>query len=167
MVSLRFFNVYGPRQSLSNPYTGVCAIFLSRIKNNKPPVIYEDGFQTRDFIWVGDIVRACILCMENEKANFQIFNVGTGKPVSIRKIARTLAELLNKKIKPEITYRFRKGDIRHCYADIKKIKKLVGFTPQVTLKEGMSKLINWAKRTKSVDKFSYAERKLEEKGLVK
>ncbi|RKY30480.1 MAG: nucleoside-diphosphate-sugar epimerase [Candidatus Omnitrophota bacterium] len=167
VVSLRFFNVYGPRQSLSNPYTGVCAIFLSRIKNNKPPVIYEDGLQTRDFIWVGDIVRACILCMENEKANFEIFNVGTGKPVSIRKIATTIASLLNKKIKPEITYKFRKGDIRHCYADIRKIKKLLGFAPQVSLEEGLNKLINWAKRAKSVDKFSYAERELEEKGLVR
>jgi len=166
VVALRFFNVYGPRQSLSNPYTGVCAIFLSRIKNNKPPVIYEDGLQTRDFIWVKDIVKACILSMKKEEANFEVFNVGTGKPVTILKIAETLISLLGKKLQPEITYKFRKGDVRHCYADIKKIKKLLGFKPETCLEEGLKKLIKWAKKTKAIDKFEIAEKELKQKGLT-
>jgi len=166
VVSLRFFNVYGPRQSLSNPYTGVCAIFLSRIKNDKPPVIFEDGLQTRDFIWVGDIVRACILSMEKESANYEIFNVGSGKPISIVEIANLLIKLLGKDLKPEITYKFRKGDVRHCYADISKIKEKIGFEPETTLEEGLKKLIEWAKERKAVDKFEKAHQELKKKGLV-
>ncbi|MCM8829950.1 MAG: GDP-mannose 4,6-dehydratase [Candidatus Omnitrophica bacterium] len=168
VVALRFFNVYGPRQSLSNPYTGVAAIFLSRIKNNKPPVIYEDGLQTRDFIWVGDIVNACILSIEREEANYQVFNVGTGNPVSILKVAETLIRHLGKegKIHPDITYKFRKGDVRHCYADITRIKKMLGFKPETNFEEGMKKLINWAKRAKAVDKFEEASKELKKKKLV-
>jgi len=166
VVSLRFFNVYGPRQSLSNPYTGVCAIFLSRIKNDKPPVIFEDGLQTRDFIWVGDIVKACILSMEKESANYEIFNVGSGKPISIVEIANLLIKLLGKDLKPEITYKFRKGDVRHCYADISKIKEKTGFEPETTLEEGLKKLIEWAKERKAVDKFKKAHQELKKKGLV-
>jgi dTDP-L-rhamnose 4-epimerase len=166
VISLRFFNVYGPRQSLSNPYTGVCAIFLSRIKNDKPPVIFEDGLQTRDFIWVGDIVKACILSMEKESANYEIFNVGSGKPISIVEIANLLIKLLGKDLKPEITYKFRKGDVRHCYADISKIKEKTGFEPETTLEEGLKKLIEWAKERKAVDKFEKAQQELKKKGLV-
>lgn len=168
VVALRFFNVYGPRQSLSNPYTGVAAIFLSRIKNNNPPVIYEDGLQTRDFIWVGDIVNACLLSIEKEEANYQVFNVGTGKPVSILGVAETIIKLLGKggKIKPNILYKFRKGDVRHCYADITKIKKTLGFKPEVSFEEGMEKLINWSRKAKAVDKFEKASRELQEKKLV-
>ncbi|MCM8777006.1 MAG: GDP-mannose 4,6-dehydratase [Candidatus Omnitrophica bacterium] len=168
VVALRFFNVYGPRQSLSNPYTGVAAIFLSRIKNNKPPVIYEDGLQTRDFIWVGDIVNACLLSIEKEEANHQVFNVGTGNPVSILKVAETLIELLGKKgkVHPDVTYKFRKGDVRHCYADITRIKKILGFKPEISFEEGMKKLINWAKRAKAVDKFEKASQELKKKKLV-
>ncbi|MCD6407711.1 SDR family NAD(P)-dependent oxidoreductase [bacterium] len=167
VVSLRFFNVYGPGQSLSNPYTGVCAIFLSRIKNNNPPVIYEDGLQTRDFIWVGDVVKACILSLENENANYEIFNVGTGKPITIKKIAEILIKLFKKDIKPQITYKFRKGDVRHCYADISKIRKKLNFEPEVSLEEGLKKLINWSKKAKAIDKFSHAEKELKRKGLVR
>ena len=166
VVSLRFFNAYGMRQSLSNPYTGVSAIFLSRIKNNQSPVIYEDGLQTRDFIWVGDIVKACILSMKSKKANYQIFNVGSGKPVSILEIAETLISLLGKKLKPEVTYKFRKGDVRHCYADITKIKVLLGFKPEVTLKKGLKKLMEWAEKAEAVDEFVKAEKELKKRGLV-
>lgn len=166
VVSLRFFNVYGPRQTLSNPYTGVCAIFLSRIKNNNPPVIFEDGLQTRDFIWVEDVVNACILSMEKDTANYEIFNVGSGKPVSILEIANLLIKLLGKDLKPDITYKFRKGDVRHCYADISKIKNKIGFEPKTNLEEGLKKLIEWAKKTKAEDKFEKAHRELKKKGLV-
>ncbi|VVB88994.1 ADP-L-glycero-D-manno-heptose-6-epimerase [uncultured archaeon] len=130
-VALRYFNIYGPRQALSNPYTGVCAIFSSRIKNNNPPIIFEDGLQTRDFVSVHDIVRANLLVMEKSKADYEMFNVGTGKPVSILDIASTLSKLYGKNLKPEIVEKYRSGDIRHCYADISKIKKL-GFKPEVT-----------------------------------
>jgi|LSQX01.2.fsa_nt_gb dTDP-L-rhamnose 4-epimerase len=167
VTALRFFNVYGPRQSLSNPYTGVAAIFLSRIKNNNPPVIYEDGLQTRDFIWVEDIVDACILSMEKEEADYQIYNVGSGKPVSIAGIAQLLIKLLKvKDLKPDITFKFRKGDVRHCYADTTKIKKDIGFVPKVSFEEGLKRLIDWSKTAKSEDKFLKASNELKKRGLI-
>lgn len=165
-VAFRFFNVYGPRQSLSNPYTGVAAIFLSRLKNDNPPVIYEDGLQTRDFIWVGDIVRACILGMQKEQADYQVFNVGTGRPISILDIAEKLAKLLGKHIAPDITCKFRKGDVRHCYADISRIRKRLGFKPAVGFEQGMESLIDWAEKAEAEDGFPRAERELKSKGLV-
>ncbi|HON56175.1 MAG TPA: GDP-mannose 4,6-dehydratase [bacterium] len=143
-VALRYFNVYGPRQSLSNPYTGVAAIFMSRIKNNKSPIIFEDGRQSRDFISVYDIARANILALENSKADYQIFNVGTGQPLQIKQIAEILAKLYGKDIKPEILNKFRKGDVRHCFADISKIEKTLGFKIKYSFEEGMKNLIEWA-----------------------
>ncbi|MCM8764684.1 MAG: SDR family NAD(P)-dependent oxidoreductase [Candidatus Omnitrophica bacterium] len=166
VVSLRFFNVYGPRQSLSNPYTGVTAIFISRIKNNNPPVIFEDGLQTRDFVWVGDVVKACILALESEKADYEIFNVGTGKPVSIIEIARILIKLAGKDIIPSITYKFRKGDVRHCFADIRKIKRLLGFRPETSLADGLSKLVDWSTKADARDHFDAALKELQDKSLV-
>lgn len=165
-VALRYFNVYGPRQSLSNPYTGVIAIFMSRIKNNNPTVIYEDGLQTRDFICVHDIVRATILAMEKEEANYEIFNVGTGKALTIKGVAETLARLYGKDIKPIITHKFRKGDIRHCYADISKIKNKLGFTPTISFEKGMQDFVEWARKTKSQDRFDRATEELKAKRLV-
>ena len=166
VVSLRFFNVFGPRQSLSNPYTGVTAIFLSRIKNNNPPVIFEDGLQTRDFIWVGDVVKANILAMESEKANYEIFNVGSGKPVSILEIAKLLIELSGKSIEPVVTYKFRKGDVRHCFADSKKIRRLLGFKIDISLEKGLAMLLNWGKQVEARDGFEKALTELKGKKLV-
>lgn len=165
-VALRYFNVYGPRQALSNPYTGVCAIFISRIKNNHPPVIYEDGLQTRDFISVHDIVDANILAMTKKEADYQTFNVGTSRPISIKEIAEVLIKLYRKKIKPQITNQYRKGDIRHCFADITKIKKVLGFRPRVSFEDGMKELIEWSKREQANDGFEKAKAELEKKGLV-
>lgn len=165
-VALRCFNVYGPRQSLSNPYTGVAAMFMSRIKNDHSPVVYEDGLQTRDFISVHDVVRASIMAMESKKADYKVFNVGSGAPLTIKSIAEVLADLYGKKIKPDITNKFRKGDVRHCYADIGLIKKELGFQPKVSFQEGMRELIEWSRKTESVDKFDDAVAKLKEKGLV-
>jgi len=166
VVALRYFNVYGPRQSLSNPYTGVAAIFMSRIKNDQPPVVYEDGLQTRDFISVYDIARANIMAIEKEKANYKSFNVGTGKPRTIKGVALDLARYYGKDIKPDITRKFRKGDVRHCYSDSTLIEKTLGFRPEVSFEQGMKELIKWAEKAYFEDKFEDAAKELEEKGLV-
>lgn len=165
-TALRYFNVYGPRQSLSNPYTGVAAIFLSRLKNNKPPVIYEDGLQTRDFISVYDIVDANVFCLENEKSFGKVFNLGTGKPVTIKGIAEILAKLLEKNIKPEITQNFRSGDVRHCTGDISLIKDILSWVPKWTFEEGMRDLIEWGVKIEARDLFEKASKKLQSKGLI-
>ncbi len=164
-VALRYFNVYGPRQAMSNPYTGVCAIFSSMIKNNNPPTIFEDGLQTRDFISVHDIVRANLLVMEKSRADYDMFNVGTGEPVSILDIAHTLSRLYSKTLKPKIVNKYRVGDIRHCYADISKIEKL-GFKPEVYLEDGMHELVEWGLTQDAEDKSDAAYQELKERGLV-
>ncbi len=165
-VALRYFNVYGPRQSLSNPYTGVLAIFMSRLANGKPPVIYEEGLQTRDFISVHDIVQANLLAMEMEEANGEVFNVGTGIPTSIKEVAHLLAEVYNTSIQPEITGQYRKGDTRHCYADINKIQNKLGFKPKVDLRSGLEELVEWSRTTEAVDLFEQASQELSERGLA-
>jgi len=165
-VALRYFNVFGPRQSLSNPYTGVAAIFMSRAINNNPPVIYEDGLQTRDFVSVHDIVKANLLAMNSNSANYETFNVGSGSPITIKDIAETVIRLQGKKFKPEITGKFRKGDVRHCYADISKIKNKLEFRPSISFEEGMKEIIEWSKKTKAEDKFEEAAEELKEKGLI-
>ncbi len=166
VTALRFFNVYGPRQSLSNPYTGVAAIFLSRIKNKKSPVIYEDGNQTRDFIWIDDIIEGIFLASKSQKANGQVFNLGTGNPIKIKDIAVIIQQILKENVKPLITYKFRKGDVRHCISDTSKIKKYLSFQPKTSIKEGMAKLIKWSENIKAEDKFSIAEKELKEKGII-
>ncbi|HIH44911.1 MAG TPA: NAD-dependent epimerase/dehydratase family protein [Candidatus Methanoperedenaceae archaeon] len=164
-VALRYFNIYGPRQALSNPYTGVCAIFASRIKNGTPPMVFEDGLQTRDFVSVHDIVQANILVMENAKADYNVFNVGTGKPVSILGIAKTLSGLYQKNLEPHVTNKYRAGDVRHCYADITRIKKL-GYAPKVSFGEGMAELVDWGMTQDASDKSDAAYDELRERGLV-
>ena len=165
-VALRFFNVYGPRQSLSNPYTGVCAIFMSRIKNGKPPVIYEDGMQTRDFVSVHDIARACIMAMNDNRADYEVLNVGTGTPTSIKQTALTLAQIYGKDIEPEIYNAFRKGDVRHCIADITKIERTIGYQPMIPFRKGMEALIEWTETASAEDKFDKAEDELNSRGLI-
>ncbi|OGO21360.1 MAG: nucleoside-diphosphate sugar epimerase [Chloroflexi bacterium RBG_16_50_9] len=164
-VALRYFNVYGPRQSLNNPYTGVAAIFSSRIKNDNPPLIFEDGLQSRDFVSVHDIVSANLLVMDKDEANYRSFNVGTGRVTSIWTIAEMLIKLYGKKLKPIMVNQFRAGDIRHCYADISRIKKL-GFEPSVALLEGMAELVRWGEKVSAEDKVEAAVNELREKGLV-
>ena len=165
-TALRFFNVYGPRQSLSNPYTGVCAIFMSRIKNDHRPVVYEDGLQTRDFISVEDIARACIESMNNPKADHQVFNVGTGKATSIEEVANTLAQIYGKDIEPDITKAFRKGDVRHCISDPAKIFNAIGFKAQIDFDPGMEELIEWTETAAAEDLFEKAASELSDKGLI-
>jgi dTDP-L-rhamnose 4-epimerase len=165
-VALRYFNVYGPRQSLSNPYTGVCAIFMSRIKNGNRPVIYEDGGQSRDFVSVHDIVRANLLAMEKPSANGEVFNVGTGKPLAVKDVARVLARLYGADIEAEIVGKFRKGDVRHCFPDISKAAKLLGYKPSVSFDDGMRELIEWSRQAEAKDKFEEAARELKKRGLA-
>lgn len=165
-VALRYFNVYGPRQSLSNPYTGVLAIFMSRLANGNSPVIYEDGQQARDFISVHDIVQANMLAMEKDEANYEVFNVGTGEATSIMGVAKLLAEVYGVDIEPTITGKYRKGDTRCCYADISKIQSKLGFEPKVSLREGMKELIEWSKTVQAEDRFDQATAELKQRGLV-
>ena len=121
-VALRYFNVYGSRQALSNPYTGVAAIFSGRLLNGKPPVIFEDGLQSRDFVHVSDIVQANLLVMEQDAADYGVFNVGSGRAVTILDVAEALIDHLGCDVEPEIVQQFRAGDIRHCFADISRLR---------------------------------------------
>jgi len=166
-IALRFFNVYGPRQALSNPYTGVAAIFSSRIINNNPPIIFEDGNQARDFIHVSDIVQACILAIKKSEGDYQVFNVGTGRKLSVLDVANVLMDKLSFKGEPQIVNRFREGDIRHCYADISLIKKVLGYEPKVKFEDGIIDLVNWVKLQKAEDKVNFAIDILDRKGLTK
>ncbi|MEX0762444.1 MAG: SDR family NAD(P)-dependent oxidoreductase [Dehalococcoidia bacterium] len=143
-VALRFFNVYGTRQSLSNPYTGVLAIFASRLLNDNSPLIYEDGNQQRDFVNVRDVVQACCCAINAPGAVNNVFNIGSGNSYTVRAIAEHLSSVLNKQhIQPKVTSKYRVGDIRHCFADISKAKDVLGYAPEVTLEEGMRALSGW------------------------
>jgi len=165
-VALRYFNVYGPRQALSNPYTGVAAIFSSRILNNHPPCIFEDGLQSRDFTHVSDIVQANLLAMESNDADYEVFNVGTGRPLTVLNIAEALIESLSSSVDMNIVRKYREGDIRHCYADISKIRDQLGFQPKVKFEKGISEFIGWVRGEEARDQFEKSRRELEEKGLT-
>ena len=145
VTALRFFNIYGPRQALSNPYTGVVAIFSSRLLNDEPPLIYEDGAQQRDFVSVHDIVQALLLSADEAGAVGQVLNIGSGRPVTILGVAQMLAKVLGKDVEPEVTGRYRVGDVRHCTADISRARDAIGYEPRVTLEEGMEELLEWLK----------------------
>jgi len=142
-VALRFFNIFGPRQALSNPYTGVVAIFSSRLLNGNPPLIFEDGLQSRDFVSVHDIVQSLLLAVEKESAIGGTFNIGSGQRVTVRQVAETLARVLQVEVEPEITGRYRVGDIRHCFSDISRAREVLGYQPRVTLEDGMRELVGW------------------------
>ncbi len=142
-VALRFFNIYGPRQALSNPYTGVAAIFSSRLLNGQPPLIFEDGEQMRDFVSVHDIVQALLLAADEEAAAGKAFNVGSGRGVSVREVAETLARVLGSDIEAQVTGKYRVGDIRHCFSDISLAREVLGYEPRVTFEQGMEELVAW------------------------
>ena len=167
-VAARFFNVYGPRQSLSNPYAGVAAIWLSRLMNGKQPVVFEDGGQLRDFVSIHDVVDCLVLMLEKSGADYLPVNVGSGETVTILEIARLLGRLLGVSIDPQITETGRKFDIRHNTADITRARTALGFQPKVSLEQGFSELIEWAKTTpdRAEDFFDRALRELQEKGLL-
>lgn len=166
-VALRLFNVYGPRQALSNPYTGVMAIFSGRLLNRQPPVIYEDGLQTRDFIHIDDIVQGMLLALEKPEADYQVLNLGTGNPTSIIQVAEMLSQHLTAgRVAAEVRHQYRAGDIRHCYADVSKAGRLLGFEPRIRLQEGMADLLDWVKEQTAVDRFNLVEKELAAKALV-
>ena len=166
VVALRYFNVYGPRQSLSNPYTGVAAIFSSRIKNDNPPLVYEDGRQTRDFVSVLDIVQANLLALDRDEANYQVFNVGSGRATTIDELARLLAKLYGREIEPVFPGRYRSGDIRHCIPDISKIRRMLGYEPRVTLMDGLRELVEWGNGVPAEDRVQQAASELVARGLA-
>ncbi|MGI4828786.1 MAG: NAD-dependent epimerase/dehydratase family protein [Janthinobacterium lividum] len=166
VTALRFFNIYGTRQALSNPYTGVAAVFAARMLNGKAPMVFEDGEQMRDFVSVHDIVRANILAMERPESNGEVINIGCGKPVTIRRVAEILAKALGKDLQPVISQKYRAGDIRHCYADISKARKLLGYEPQVTHEEGFRELAGWLAEQEAEDKAETMLKELTAYGLT-
>jgi dTDP-L-rhamnose 4-epimerase len=166
-VAFRYFNVYGTRQALSNPYTGVCAIFSSRLLNDQAPTIFEDGEQSRDFVHVSDIVQANLLALETDKADYQAMNIGTGRATSVKQIARLLAQGLGKNIEPVIVDKYREGDIRHCVADIAKAEKLLSYQPKMSLEDGLAELLAWLGQQEAEDRVESATAELAQRSLVK
>jgi len=166
-VALRFFNVYGPGQALSNPYTGVAAIFASRLMNGRPPVIFEDGRQSRDFTHVSDIVAGILLALESEKAVGSAINLGTGRPTTVDDVSAALAAGLGVEIEAERTGRYRAGDIRHCYADPSRAEELLGFKAAVSLEDGMRDLVSWLADQEAEDRVDHATDELVAHGLAR
>ena len=166
-VAARFFNVFGPRQALSNPYTGVLAIFAARLLNRRAPVIYEDGEQRRDFVSVYDVARALRLALEAPGAPGLAFNIGSGQSASVRDIARRLAAVLDAEdIEPDITGSYRVGDIRHCFADIALARTVLGYEPQITLEAGLMELAGWLSGQNALDRVADANAELASRGLT-
>ncbi len=166
-VALRFFNVYGTRQAVSNPYTGVLAIFASRLLNDRPPAIFEDGDQRRDFVSVYDVARACRLALEVPVADGGAFNVGSGQAYTVREIAERFARVLGKEeIELDITGKYRVGDIRHCFADISLARDVLGYEPHVTIEEGLAELAEWLEGQVAHDRVEQASAELASRGLT-
>jgi dTDP-L-rhamnose 4-epimerase len=166
-VALRFFNAYGERQALSNPYTGVAAIFASRVLNDRPPLVFEDGNQTRDFIDVRDVARCCALALTRDGADGRTVNVGTGVATSVREVATAIAEGLGKEIEPEVVNQYRAGDIRHCYADTQLARELLEFEPELDFDRGLSDLLAWLETQEASDSVDAAREALLARGLAR
>ncbi len=164
-VALRLFNVYGPRQALSNPYTGVVAIFAGRLLNGNPPVIYEDGEQRRDFLHVSDAVQAIVLALENAGADYRALNVGTGNAITIRQVAEALVRHMGVPVEPEVSQQVRAGDIRHCYPDVGGIAAL-DYRARLPFAEGIGETVEWVRRQLAEDRFAAAQGELERRGLA-
>jgi dTDP-L-rhamnose 4-epimerase len=166
-VALRFFNIFGPRQALSNPYTGVLAIFASRYLNDQPPLVFEDGLQQRDFVSVYDVVQACRLALEVPQAAGQVFNIGSGCASTISEVAALMAQVLGKThLEPCITQKYRMGDIRHCFADITRAQAVLGYTPRVALADGLEEMVEWLAGQIADDHSAVANAELIKRGLM-
>jgi dTDP-L-rhamnose 4-epimerase len=166
VVALRYFNTYGARQSLSNPYTGVGAIFSSRLLNGRPPLVFEDGLQLRDFVHVSDIARANLLALETTSVRGEAINIGSGDPVSVLDVAHSLAARLDVDLAPDVMERARSGDIRHCWADIGKARTLLGYEPSVRFDDGMAELVEWVRKQTADDRVQAAHAELVARGLA-
>jgi len=167
-VSLRYQNVYGPGQSLSNPYTGILSIFSTRILNGNNLDIYEDGLESRDFVYIDDVVDATILGIEKEEANGEVFNVGSGVATTVKEVAELLKKFYDSNISIFISGKYRLGDIRHNYADLNKAKTLLGFIPKYNFQKGISEFVSWVKTQEIMeDKYEKSVQELKEKGLMK
>ena len=165
-VALRFFNVYGTRQALSNPYTGVLAIFASRLLNGRPPLVFEDGRQRRDFVSVHDVARACRLALDVAGADGRVVNVGSGRSVTVLEIFEELRLVLGSDIEAEVTGKSRAGDIRHCFADIALARETLGYVPQVELEDGLRDLAGWLEGEVAHDHVDAAAQELAARGLT-
>ena len=166
-VALRLFNTYGPRQALSNPYTGVLAIFASRLLNDRPPRIFEDGLQRRDFVSVRDVARAFALALEVDGADGLAVNVGSGRSVTVRALAQQLGAVVGRELEPEITGESRVGDIRHCFADVELAEETLGYVPEVELADGMTELAAWLEGQTAEDRVDDATAELTKRGLAR
>jgi dTDP-L-rhamnose 4-epimerase len=168
VVAFRYQNVYGPGQSLNNPYTGILSIFSKRIKSGSDIQIFEDGAESRDFVFISDVVDATILGLEKPKADFEVFNVGSGVSTDVLKVANTLKNFFKSNVEIKVTGQYRLGDIRHNYADLKKIKALLGFNPRVNFGQGISEFVNWVNTQKiSADQYAEAMKEMKDRGLFK
>src|SRR5215471_1158337 len=166
VVALRYFNIYGPRQALSNPYTGVAANFASRLLNGCSPLVFEDGRQLRDFLNVEDAVQAAQLAMEHSSADGHALNAGSGEPISIREVAEQLGQTLGTDVPPELTGKYRSGDVRHCFADISAARALLGYAPKVRFAAGVRKLVQWLREQQPQDRAAEAVAQLSSFGLT-
>jgi dTDP-L-rhamnose 4-epimerase len=166
-VALRFWNAYGPRQALSNPYTGVLAIFAARLLHDRPPQIFEDGEQRRDFVSVYDVARACANALSSEAAAGGVYNVASGHSCTVREAADHLRRALGKEqVTPEVNGKYRVGDVRHCLADISAARRDLGFTPQVALADGVAELTTWLAGQVARDRTPEAHAELTARGLT-
>jgi dTDP-L-rhamnose 4-epimerase len=165
-VALRFFNVFGTRQALSNPYTGVLAIFASRLLNHHPPLIFEDGLQRRDFVSVSDVVQACRLALDVAEAAGQVFNIGSGRAYTVAEVARLLQTYLGVQRSADICGKYRVGDIRHCFADITRARTVLGYQPRMLLEDGLGELAEWVRNQTADDRVAHASRELAMRGLT-
>jgi dTDP-L-rhamnose 4-epimerase len=166
-TALRFFNVFGTRQALSNPYTGVLAIFASRLLNDKRPTVFEDGLQRRDFVSVYDVAQACSLALDRPASAGDVFNVGSGRSYTIREMGERIARVIGKEsLEPEITKKYRAGDIRHCFADITRARSVLGYEPRVDLDDGLEELADWLQGQVAIDRVEQASAELAARGLT-
>jgi dTDP-L-rhamnose 4-epimerase len=171
-VALRFFNVYGSRQALSNPYTGILATFVTRLRAGKPLLIYEDGEQLRDFVHVQDVVRACEGAMAYRGEGHEVFNVGSGTATTISSLARTMGTLVRgdgDRGSPglEVTGHYRVGDIRDCFADTARARSELGYAPSIRLEEGLREFLEWAEEQPLQDHTDEAARELNAAGMLR
>ena len=166
-IALRFQNVYGQGQSLSNPYTGILSIFSTRIMAGNPVLIYEDGNEKRDFVYIDDVVRSICLSIKKEFSGFDIYNVGSGEGTTVLEVAKILVEEIKGNVPVKVVGKYREGDIRHAWADIKKIQEGLGFRPAVSMREGLRSFVAWVKQQpKREDRYEIMEKEMAEKGLL-